>query len=74
MCYEDPRMVENLPNFYRSIVNVRDINNKPMFDYNELDTIVIQAQELQFPIVSAKAWAVCDSKKLDIFHGKNQDF
>jgi hypothetical protein len=43
MCYEDPRMVENLPNFYRRLANVRDINNKAMFESYELDQIVIAA-------------------------------
>lgn len=43
MCYNEPRMVENLPNFYRRIVNIKDCNNKPIFEPWELDQIVIAA-------------------------------
>lgn len=73
MCYDDPRMVENLPSFYRRIANVKDGHNKPIFDSWELDQIVIAAQELQYPIVSAKAWALSDTKKHEVYHGKNHD-
>lgn len=73
MCYQEPRMVENLPNFYRRIVNIKDCDGKPLFDYNDLDQIVIAAQGPNFPIVTAKAWGASDSKKGEVFHGKNQD-
>ena len=58
MCYQEPRMVENLPKFYRKIVNVKDCDNRPLFESWELDQIVIAAQEEAFPIVSAKQWGV----------------
>lgn len=43
MCYQEPKMVENLPSFYRKIVNVKDSDNKPLFESFELDQIVIAA-------------------------------
>ena len=45
MCYEEPKMVENLPSFYRKVVNVKDCNNKPIFESWELDQIVNAALE-----------------------------
>ena len=41
MCYENPKMVNNIPAFLRSLVrNVRDEHDRLIFDYFELDQIV----------------------------------
>lgn len=66
-------MVENLSSFYKRLINVKDVNNKPLFESWELDQIVTAAQEPQYPAISAKSWAISDSKKNEIFTGKNHD-
>lgn len=44
-----------------------------VFDYYEIETIIEAAQQENFPIVSAKAWAIAEPKKGEIIHGKEQN-
>ena len=44
-----------------------------MFDCQEVEQIVEAAQYENFPIVSAKAWAIAETKKGEIMHGKDQN-
>ncbi|CDW73870.1 d-alanyl-d-alanine carboxypeptidase family protein [Stylonychia lemnae] len=60
---------KDLGSLYRSMI--QDIK---IFDPFEVDTIIDQAQQDQFPIVSAKAWAISETKKGVIMHGKDQTF
>jgi len=50
------------------------ISDLRIFDCSEQDQIIEQAQSENFPIVSAKAWAVAEPKKGVIMHGKDQTF
>ena len=67
-------MVLNLPAFYRHLVSyIRDEKDRPVFDYYELDQIVEAAMSRSIPLITAKKWAISDSKKGEVHHGKNQD-
>jgi len=65
LAYQYPKMITNLPVFYRSLVNkIRDpVTNSLVFDYLELDQIVESALAEKIPIISAKRWAITDAKK-----------
>ena len=64
----------NLPAFYRHLISyVRDEKDRPVFDPYELDQIVEAAMSNQIPLVSAKKWAISDSKKGEVRFGKGQD-
>lgn len=67
-------MVTNLPLFYKRLVSnlKKDCNsNQQLFDHIELDQIVEAAMAEQYPIVSAKKWAISNKNKGQTFHGKN---
>lgn len=72
MCYDNPKMVLNIPAFLRSLVSkVKDENNNLIFDYYELDEIVNSAIDDKIPLISAKKWAISDRKKGQVIIGKN---
>jgi hypothetical protein len=52
---------------------MRDEKNRPVFDPYELDQIVDGAMSNTIPLVSAKKWAISESKKGEVYFGKNQD-
>ena len=55
------------------INKTRDENNKPVFDYNELDDIVITATSKEIPLLTAKRWGISNHKNGVVYEGKNQD-
>jgi len=64
-------MVENLPAFLRSLVRVKDDKGRQLFEPYELDNIVESAMSEQYPIISAKSWGISNTKKGEVFDGKN---
>jgi len=75
-CYKNPKMVNNLPAFYRSLINKitwSEKSNMPIFDYAELDQIVEATLSEQYPIISAKKWAISDKHKGVVLQGKNYE-
>lgn len=75
-CYKNPKMVSNLPVFYRSLIsNITwsDKSNCPIFDWYDLDQIVEATLSEQYPIISAKKWAISDKHKGVVMQGKNHD-
>ena len=69
-------MVTNLPAFYRSMIsNIKwnEKTNNTIFDWYELDQIVEATMSEQYPIVSAKRWALSDRHKGVVMQGKNYD-
>jgi D-alanyl-D-alanine carboxypeptidase len=72
MCHQNPEMVTDLPNFYRKLVKDNNSNSN-IFDSSDLDQIADAAQADQYPIISAKKWAISNKNKGQTFHGKSQD-
>ena len=67
-------MVLNLPAFLRSMVSKTvDEKNQLIFDYSELDDIVITATSNEFPLITAKRWGISNHKNGIVYDGKNQD-
>ena len=59
-------MVINLPAFYRNLISGitwHEKTNNTIFDWYELDQIVEAVISEQYPIVSAKRWAITDKYK-----------
>lgn len=44
-----------------------------LFDYYELDQIVESAMAEQYPIITAKKWAISNKNKGQVINGKSQE-
>lgn len=66
-------MVTNLPAFYRSLISNITWNentNNTIFDWYDLDQIVEATLSEQYPIITAKKWAISDKNKGIVMQGK----
>ena len=52
---------------------IKDEKNRLLFEHWETEQMVEQAMAVQYPMVTAKCWAISDNKRCEVFHGKNQD-
>ena len=69
-------MVNNIFEFYRRLISnikLTENQNQTLFDYFELDQIVEAAIAEQYPIVTAKKWAISNNNKGQVINGKGQD-
>ena len=69
-------MVNNIFEFYRRLISnikLTENQNQTLFDYFELDQIVEAAMAEQYPIVTAKKWAISNNNKGQVINGKGQD-
>ena len=63
-------MVVDISSFYKKLVKENNSNSN-IFDSFDLDQIADAAQADQYPIISAKKWAISNKNKGQTFHGKS---